>query len=194
VIDLPPKPPVHQEQVIAKKLVDCGLDAKAITVKYEDYLQSIEIVIRDGPKASENMFPCIHRAAGYEIVSFEEPTLQSAYMKFTTELYRPQMIAEATATAKKLGLLNGFPKRSDYSSLDEYAQAIEVHSGIIPGSVLRVSGDSILFDPPRDTDVKNFSNRYSNILAAVMYASAIGDMENFGFIGNEAVADDKQPD
>lgn len=194
MIDFPTKLPVQQEQVISKQLVDCGLDPKAITVKYEDYLQSIEIVIRHGSRASENIFPCIHRAADYEIVNFEDPALQSAYTKFTTELYRPHMIAEATSKAEELGLLNGFPKRSDYRSLEKYARAIELHSGNAPGSVLKVSGESILFDPPRDADFKRFSDRYSKILAAIMYASAIGDMEGFGFIGNEAMTDDKKPD
>ena len=32
------------------------------------------------------------------------------------------------------------------------------------------------------------TRKYEKILAVVMYAMAVGDLEKFGFIGNEAVA------
>ena len=34
-----------------------------------------------------------------------------------------------------------------------------------------------------------FTKRYEKILAAIMYATAIGDLEKLGFTGNEAIAD-----
>ncbi|RIA37905.1 hypothetical protein DFR49_3795 [Hephaestia caeni] len=189
MIDLPPEPPIQQEQVIAQKLVDCGLDAQGFTVKYEDYLQSIEIVIGRDAGATENQFACINRAAGHEIVTFRENALQSAYTDFMAELYRPQMIADATAGLKKLGLLDNFPKRTAYESLADYARALESHCGLIPGSALKAHGEGISFQPPREVDFKEFSKKYSGLIAAIMYANAIGDSEGFGFIGNAAIAE-----
>lgn len=99
------------------------------------------------------------------------------------------MIAETKAAVTKLGVLNDFPKRSHYTDLRKYAGALEQHCGLMAGSVLRVSGDSVSFDPPRETDPMVFTRKYEKILAVVMYATAVGDLEKFGFTGNAAVAD-----
>lgn len=187
MIDMPPQQPIQQERVIELRLIDCGLDTKRFTVKYEDYLQSIEIVIDRDARASESQFACIHRAADYENVIFEEPTLRLAYADFTRELYRPQMIADATANLKKLGILDRFPKRTSAENLEEYARALESHCGLTPGSALKVSGEGILFDSPHEANFQVFSKKYSKFLAAIRYASAIGDLKDFGFIGNEAI-------
>lgn len=187
MIDAPPSMP--PERVIAQKLVACGLDRGAVSVVWQDELQSIEIVIRRNARASSDQFSCIHKAAATEIVTFEEQSLQSAYSDYTVELYRPRMIAETKAAVTKLGLLNDFPKRSHYTDLREYAGALEQHCGLMAGSVLRVSGDSVSFDPPRETGPMVFTRKYEKILAVVMYATAVGDLEKFGFIGNAAVAD-----
>jgi hypothetical protein len=189
MIDMPPKVPVQQEQVIEKKLIDCGLDAKTFTVKYEDYLQSIEIVITRKAAVSKAQFACINRAAGFEIVTFEDRALQSAYRDFANELYRPQMIAEATARLEKLGLLDGFPRRSAFGSLEEYARALERHCGLAPGSALTSQGEDILFDPPRDWQIEDFEKRYSKILAAGLYADAIGDVKHFYFVSHATIAE-----
>jgi hypothetical protein len=187
MIDAPPSMP--PEQVITQKLVDCGLDRGAISVAWQDELQSIEIVIRRNARAMSDQFACIHKAAATEIVTFEDQSLQSAYSDYTVELYRPRMIADAKAAVAKLGLLSGFPKRSEYADLRAYAAALERHCGLVTGSVLRVSGDAVAFDPPRQTDPMAFTRKHEKILAVVMYAAAVGDLEKFGFIGNEVVAE-----
>ncbi|MDI1294903.1 MAG: hypothetical protein PSY12_03330 [bacterium] len=189
MIDVPPQSVVHAEQVIERKLIDCGLEAKGFSVKYEDYLQSIEIAIGPEAMASENQLQCIHQATGHEIVTFiGNAPLQARYDKFLSDLYRPQMVTEATNNIKKLGLLKNFPKRSSFDSLTEYAHALERHCGVAQGSVLKVVDDGVSFAPPREPNYQKFSKLYSKILAAVMYASATGDVEKMGFIGNEAVS------
>lgn len=185
MIEVPPNMP--PEQVIVQKLVACGLDRDAISVAWQDELQSIEVVIRRNARASADRFACIHKAAAMEIVTFEDQSLQSAYTDYTVELYRPRMIADARDELTKLGLLHFFPKRSDFVDLRKYAEALEQHCGLKSGSVLRVSGDAVTFDPPREKDAMAFTKRYKKILAAVIYATAVGDLNEFGFIGNEAI-------
>lgn len=187
MIDVPPNMP--PQQVIMQKQVACGLDRDAVSVAWQDELQSIEIIIRRNAHASVDQFACIHRAAATEIVTFEDLSLHSAYTDYTVELFRPRRIADAKAAVTKLRLLDGFPQRSNYDDLRGYAEALERHCGLIAGSVLRVSGNAVAFDPPRETDPTAFLKRYEKVLAVVMYAAAIGDLEKLGFIGNEAIAE-----
>lgn len=187
MIDVPPNMP--PQQVIAQKLVACGLDHDAVSVAWQDELQSIEVIIRRTANASADQFACILKAAAPEIVTFEDQSLHSAYTDYTVELYRPRMIADAKAAVTKLRLLEGFPQRSNYVDLHGYTEALERHCGLMAGSVLRVSGDVVTFDPPREADPMALMKRYEKVLAAVMYAIAISDLEKFGFIGNEAIAE-----
>jgi hypothetical protein len=185
-IDATP-PPVH-EQVTEQRLVACGLSRNGFTVKFEDYLQSIEIVIAPAAGARTDHFPCIRQAVEHEIVSFAESSMQKAYSDFETELLRPQMLEKATAELRKRGLLTAFPDRKTYATSELYAEALERHSGLAPRSSLRVSGMTIIFDPPRSsTSFRNFEKRYSSLMAVISFAAARGDAD-FAFIGNEAVA------
>ena len=191
-IDATP-PPAH-EQVIEQRLIACGLSRDGFTVKYEDYLQSIEIVISPGAGVRKDRFACIRRAAEHEIVSFADSSMQRDYSNFETELLRPQMLESATDELKKRGLLADFPDRKRYASLELYAEALEQHGGLMPRSILRVSDMTIVFDPQRtDVNFRDFDKRYSNLMAVMAFASARGDAA-FGFIGNEAFAVPKGKD
>lgn len=189
MIDVPPEPLPMQEQIIEQRLLDCGLYPGGFTVKYEDYLQSIEIAIAPSAGATSDNFACIKEAAGYEIVTFQDGAMFAAYMDFASELARREMTAMYEGRLKEAGLWEGLPGREDFRSLEEYAEALEVHAGITPGSALRVSGDGILFDPPSASqNYADFAVRYSNLLSVVAYAST-KDRVKFGFIGNERVAE-----
>ena len=189
MIDVPPAPLPTQEQVIEQRLLDCGLEPGGFTVRYEGYLQSIEIVIASNAGANAENFACIKEAAGYEIVTFQDGEMSAAYMDYASELARPEMMVMYENRLKETGLWNGFPSREDFGSLREFAEALEAHAGIEPASALRVSGDGILFDPPGESsDIVDFVERYSNLLAVVAYATT-KDRLNFGFIGNEKIAD-----
>ncbi|MXO66336.1 hypothetical protein [Altericroceibacterium endophyticum] len=187
MIDVPPEPLSTQEQVIEQRLLDCGLNSGGFSVRYEDYLQSIEIVIASSAGATTDDFKCISEASGYEIVRFEDGAMFAAYMDFASELARPEMMVMFEDSLKEVGLWEGFPEREDFGSLKDYAEALEVHAGLEPGAALRVSGDGILFDPPNaSADYEDFAERYSNLLSVVAYAST-RDRLNFGFLGNERV-------
>jgi hypothetical protein len=182
---MPPEPPPASEQIIEQRLVDCGLNKNGFTVKYEDYLQSIEIVISLAAGARAEHFSCIHEAVAHQIVTFEDGPTQMAYLDFVSELVRPQMLEAATAGLDKRGLLAGFPERASFNDLESYAEALEAHSGLSPHSALRVHGEAITFDPPRTEDFEEFHQKYSDLLVAIQFATARGDFKNFGFIGNE---------
>lgn len=121
MIDLPPPSP---ESVIEQRLVDCGLDAGGLTVKYEADLQSIEIVIKPNAGATSDHFPCIAEAAGHEVVRFEDGEAYVAYTNFTSELARPEMLAMLEAQLKETGLWEGFPKRQDFNTAEAGQQAV----------------------------------------------------------------------
>lgn len=180
--------PPALEQVIEQRLVECGLSSGGFTVKYEDYLQSIEIVITPAAGARRDQFPCIRQAAEHEIVSFADGGMQKAFSDFETELMRPQMLESTAAELKKLGLLAGFPDRKSFANLELFAEALERHSGLIPKSTLNVAGTTIVFDPPKGhTNSKDFDKRYSKLIAVMLFAIVRGDAD-FAFIGNEAFA------
>jgi hypothetical protein len=187
MIDVPPEPLLTQEQIIEQRLLDCGLNSGGFTVKYEDYLQSIEIAIAPSAGATSDNFACIKEAAGYEIVTFQDGAMFAAYMDFVSQLARPEMMAMFEGRLKEAGLWEGFPDRENFVSLEEYAKALEVHAGNTAGSALRVSADGIVFDPPSASqNYAAFAERYSNLISVVAYAST-KDRVKFGLIGNERV-------
>ncbi|KEZ20822.1 hypothetical protein CP98_00863 [Sphingobium yanoikuyae] len=189
MIDMPPALPPSEEQVIEQRLIECGLNAKGLSVKYEAHLQSIEIVIRPNAGANVDRFKCIKDASGYEIVTFEDRNMHVAYNEYASELARSQVLDGFKASLEEKGLLEAFPERRKFQNLREYAKALETHGGLKPGTALRVSGDVIVFDPPHnDKNPADFMERYSNLLAIVGYASALERL-NFGFIGNAAVSE-----
>ena len=185
-----PAEPQAREQIIEQRLIECGLRRGGVTVKYEDYLQSIEIVITPAAGARKEHFSCIRQAVGHEFVTFSDGGTQKGYSDYVSELLRPQMLESATAELKKRGLLKDFPQRDKFTSLQSYAQALERRSGMKPKSVLRVEGETIVFDPPRGhASFNDFEKRYSNLIAVILFATARGDFKGFGFIGNERFAE-----
>ncbi|QCI95558.1 hypothetical protein FA702_18255 (plasmid) [Novosphingobium sp. EMRT-2] len=180
-----------QEQVIEQRLVKCGLKAGGISVKYEEDLQSIEVIIGPAARANQGHFECIKDAAAHEIVTFEDGAMYKAYNDYTSEAARPQMLESLTATLRERKLLQGFPERGSFQSLGEFARALEKHAGTKPGAALRVDGDGIVFDPPHEANLPaDFAAKYSDLLSVVMFAS-VRDHISFGFIGNEAVSPDR---
>lgn len=184
--DLALNPPPTSEQVIEGRLIECGLNAKGILVKYEDDLRSIQVIIRPISGATANHFECIRAAAGHEIVTFEDGKMYIAYSEYTAEVVRPQVLEIFKDELRKKNLLERFPERRNFASLADYTRALELHGGISPGSTLRVYGDGIVFDPAHDeTDPEDFVEKYSDLLAIVGYACALEHLK-FGFIGNAA--------
>ncbi len=190
MIDTPPEPPPAQEQVIERKLIACGLKVEGFTVRYEDELQSIEVVISANAGASPDRFACINVATFPEIVTFDDHAMFEEYAAFARELYRPQILARLEAELKELGLWEGFPGRGSYTSLADYVRALEAHAGFVPGAMARVEGETqVTFDPPPEgVTTLSRSEHLGPLLAVFLFASARDDFD-FGFIGNEKMRD-----
>jgi len=191
MIDMPQTPPPAYEQVATQKLLQCGLQNGGFTVKYEDELQSVEIVIEKEAGASPANLDCIREAAGYEIVTFKDPVLQQAYQDRLYEVLRPKMLADAKAELEKRGLLDGFPERSRFGSDSLFAEALERHCGMKPGSFFVQSQWGLIGQPKSGRQSKADETKRSCLIAAVMYVSAKGEDLKFGFTGNEAVAPER---
>lgn len=186
MIDAPPEPPVAHEQMIERKLLDCGLKAGGFSVRYEDYLQGIEIVISPAAQSKPEHFVCIREAAGYEIVTFEDTEMFGAYMQALAELARPQVLADAETSLKERGLWENFPKRTDYAAFADYLRTLEIHSGFAPGTVLQADGGQEIrleaSSPELFSEVSY--ERWAVLLAVLKYASA-RDGFPIGFVGND---------
>ncbi|KPF63373.1 hypothetical protein [Porphyrobacter sp. AAP60] len=188
MIDTPSEPPAVQEHIIEQKLLECGLKAGGFSVKYEDYLQSIEIIITPEAGATPEHFGCIHEAAFPEVVSFADAEMYRRYMAYVDALFRPQMLADAEAELKKRGLWDNFPARDGYPTLADYARALEAHAGFAPGTMLRAEdSERVAFDP---YDNQQFAaidfERVGALLAVLVFASARNGF-SMGFIGNDKV-------
>lgn len=187
MIDMPQVPPPAYEQMLTQKLLECGLRNGGFTVKYEDELQSVEIVIDKSARASAEHFDCIKKAVDHQIVTFKDPDLQQAYQDRVFETLRPKMLADARAELEKRGVLNGFPERSKFGSDKLFAEALERQCGMLPGSFFVQSEWGLIGQPKLDGQSKADEDRMSCLMAAIMYVSARGDGFKFGFIGNEAL-------
>lgn len=187
MIDMPQVPPPAYEQMLTQKLLECGLRNGGFTVKYEEELQSVEIVIDKTARASAERFDRIKKAVDHQIVTFNDPDLQQAYQDRVFETLRPKMLADARAELEKRGVLNGFPERSKFGSDKLFAEALERQCGMLPGSFLVQSEWGLIGQPKLDGQSKADEDRMSCLMAAIMYVSARGDGFKFGFIGNEAL-------
>ncbi len=189
-MDTPPEPLPVQEQRITQSLINCGLKAESFTVRYEDYLQGIEVVISPAAGVLPDQFPCINEATFPEVVTFADRAMFEHYSAFAAELYRPQILADVEVELKKLGLWDGFPERGSFNTLVDYVRALEVHSGFAPGTMARVDGEArVTFDPPREgAPTLSRPEPLGPLLAVLLYASA-RDGFDLAFIGNDKIAE-----
>lgn len=194
-MDLPPESQMQSVEIIKQRLVDCGLNQKGFSIQYSELLQSREIVIGNYADASAEQFACINAAAGFEFVTFEDTQMDKKYRDFSSELARPKVLEYSKNALEEVGLLEGFPERSIYKNEKLFVEAIEVHCGLDAGSVLKEVEGGLTFqpdDPGLDSDT--LSEKHRRLIAAVMYAQAKGDIQNFGFVGNEVYQTDANGD
>jgi hypothetical protein len=191
MIDMPPVSPPAHEQIITQKLLTCGLRNGGFTVRYENDLQSVEIVIGKKAGASAEHFDCITKAADNEIVTFKDANLHQAYQDRVFDTLRPKMLADARVELEKRGVLDGFPERSKFGSDKLFAEALERQCGMSAGSFFIESKGSLIGQPKLDGQSKADENAMACLMAALMYVTAKGESFKFGFIGNEASSPEK---
>ena len=186
-MDLPPYA-AEEVQIVEERLAECGLNSDGYTVSYQDYLQSVEVVIDDGAGAQPEHFPCIKQAAGagFAIVSFSNRESMTAYMDWVVEQRRPQMLADSEAELRKLGKWEGLPQRADFETDSLFAMALESHCDQEPGSLLEGRDGWITLKPEAGLGLTHdeFKAKLSCLFSAINYATAYDPSLKFGFIGN----------
>ena len=188
MVDMPQVPPPAYEQVVTHKLLQCGLRNGGFTVKYEEELQSVEIVIDREAGATSEQIECIRQATGNYVVTFKDPELQKAYLDRVFDAFRPKMLADARADLEKRGVFDGFPERSAYASEMLFGVALERQCGLKPGSFFVQSQSGLVVQPKLGRQNKTEEDRMACMMTAIMYVTAKGEDFTFGFVGNEAVA------
>ncbi|MBJ6120366.1 hypothetical protein [Sphingomonas mollis] len=184
MIDAVSPPP----QQIVQKMVECGVDRAGIVVEADGEATGIIIKVRHKARVTVDRIACIHQATDTALVIFDDNALQHAYDRYALERSRPAMLASAKAELDRLGLTERFPRRVSYADKQDYVRALERHAGFAAGSKLRVSGDGVMFDGGDTSGAMAGFERSFRIIAVVMYATAIGDLDGMSFSGNVPAA------
>ncbi len=195
MMDTPPEPPaIHQrEQAILQSLAQCGLDPAGLAYQYDEDSDRFYISVGPASGVTTDHFPCIHEAAGYELVLFEPAELGGQYHAYVREALRPEIMAGAEQKLRARGLWEGFPAREAYASFADYLAALEAHVDIAPGTWLKAQGEAwITLDPPfKDQTIDTFQafdKKSDDLMMVLLYATA-RDRTQFGFIGNDKIRD-----
>lgn len=80
---------------------------------------------------------------------------------------------------REKGLLEGAPTLESEGNLDALAPAMERYCGLEPGSIVKVEGDALTFDPVNQGAFEDIER--VSCLWAVMQLSGV---TKFGFVGN----------
>lgn len=182
-------PPAVEEQILRDGLVECGLKAAGISMVYDADVQGYVITIASAAGAKPEHLDCIETAARGADVAFGDEALDSAFTERRFARAKALWLAETKETLRKRGLLEGLPKRADFSSVEEFAKALERHCGFAAGAVLRVRNGEAVFWPENMRQSKKDYERLAALMAAVTYATAESGDLKIGFVGNEYVAD-----
>jgi len=188
MIDMPQDVPPAYEQVLKEKLTQCGLRNGGFIVRHEDQLQNVQIVIDEDAAASAAQFDCIRQAAGYQPVTFKNPSLQSAYQDRIVQTLQPRMVADAKSQLERFGILQGFPERSRYASDLLFARALEQKCGVKPGSFFVQRQGGLVGQPKPGGQSSKKEDGMACLMAAILYVSAKGESFAFSFTGNDASA------
>lgn len=191
MIDAPQVPPPVYAQVLTEEPARCGLHADGFTVKYEQELQSVEIVIDRKAAASVTQLECIRQAAEHAIVTFQDAVLQSAYDDRVAQAVRPRMLAETRAELEKRGILDDFPERSRFASDKLFAEALERQCKWQTGSFFVEYRGGLTIRPELLTSRARDDLAMSCMMAAILYVSAKGETFGLSFIGNEAAPSER---
>ncbi len=180
-----PMPVVPPTATIERALLACGINGEGVSVRWEGAAEGFIIVIHDRAGATTRHIPCIDKVAQANIMIFDDAALQAAYTRYVQDRERPRLIAEATSALKTMGLLDGMPRRAAYADQAGYIAALEHHGGVSGVLQANGGGEALLRYPPGE-DLPTFE-RMQKVIAVVIYATAVGDLASFAFIGNAAL-------
>ncbi|MFA5965353.1 MAG: hypothetical protein WC804_15160 [Sphingomonas sp.] len=185
MIDTPPTMP----PAIIKSLAECGLDKKAITVVYDNQLESEVVTIGTDARARTDMFECILTASwGKFDVMFADEALFKSYRALYEAKAQVVIKDQAISWLKAHGKFEGLPIFEPSDDASKFAQKVEKFCGLRPGEAIE------LISPTMFTFRREFMKFPINPkLECVMNVMFASDLEShgihMGFIGNEAYGD-----
>lgn len=97
------------------------------------------------------------------------------------------MKTEARNQLAEKGLLAGAPTLDTTGSLEALAPAMEKHCGVKAGSVIKVHGDTLSFDPD---DPKAFSDYEKTV--CLFQVLVLSGAAKYGFVGNEKLPTEQE--
>ncbi|EJL25781.1 hypothetical protein [Novosphingobium sp. AP12] len=191
---MPDLPPTEHHQVV-EALVNCGLDRRGFFVTHEEDVDDDFVRIGERTAVSPEQFACIRKAAEGTILWFDDRATGDAYGAYVDSQMRPEMSRKAREELAQQGRLAALPEISRYASAADFAQALEGFCGVRPGQVLiRHGADAWEIKPALDakghvvdSGIEQMGCIFNALTAQTEDPSRYGF--NFGFIGNEALAE-----
>ena len=192
MIDLPP--PSYEQTIEA--VVKCDISHANIRIKYEDYLQSDEVVVSDLGTVTDDKLRCLRAAVHpFYILTIRNAEQQAAFYDLSQKDDRPRQLTEAREWARSRGMLDRVPTYDPERGVDEFSAALDVACGFKRGGALQPGGGSWVTVRP-DVVSTNELTKSSKALECLMQMFAASNAPDkgikFGFIGNEALAEEKK--
>jgi hypothetical protein len=185
----PEKEATGEENFRARMLLElaaCGVASNDVTVQYEDELQDFSIKIQGAaPKFDEGQLACVAQLEwGGLIISFEDGEADAKFRSFAQSVLRARARDDAIAWLTERNLLEALPLFDPATGdLASYANRLEEHCGLAPGSILEVYSPNLL-TIRRDAGLRADALRLMSHAVAACNLSDHGI--KFGFLGSDA--------
>lgn len=192
MIDLPP--PTYEQTVAA--IVKCDIPRANIRIAYEGELQSDEITITHLGQVTDAKLHCLKVAVHpFYLLTIADQEQQAAFYDFSQREDRPRQKADAMEWLRQKGLLDRLPRFDPNERLEQFAERLENACGIDRGKALMTLGPLSLTVRPDILQTSDFEKSGEDIYCLTqMFAASSADEHgvSFGFIGNEAYAEEKK--
>ncbi|HZF94795.1 MAG TPA: hypothetical protein VEZ20_07965 [Allosphingosinicella sp.] len=181
------------EAAAAGRLGECGIGRRQIRTAYEADLQDYSITIRGSAAGfSDAVLSCIAEAQTRAALftRFADPEAQARYDAFAEAAAGRQALSLGRAWLGERGRLGDLPVYdAQRQTPAAFAEAIETFCGVAPGSFFRVEEDMLTVGSPER--IAALQDEQFGCLVHAMLASDVSRHGiSFGFIGNEAAAEE----
>jgi hypothetical protein len=195
-VDLIPPidPAIHQQ--LERAVEACGLSPADVTITYEDWLQSEQILVKSKSLSDEQLrcLSSIERASPHPIVVIANADLT----KRNIELQHERDRADAKQWLRERGLFDSLPEYDPKSeTVPEFAKRMERFCGIKPGSVLTLHELGVLTFKPEwaETQLRGGVKLGHDKFWCLMHSLSASNLEEhgvrFAIIGNEAYSNEE---
>jgi len=192
MIDLPP--PSYEQTIVS--IVQCGVPRANIRIEYADYLQSDEITIADLGGVTDQKFGCLKASVHpFYVLTLVNVDQRAAFYRYSEREDRPKARAAARTWARSRGLSDRVPMFDPKLGIRKFAAALESVCGLRRGRALTTMGGTFLTVLSDFFSMKPFERSTRSLECITQMFAASNAPENgvqFGFIGNEAIAEEEK--